>query len=63
MYLGIAATDVTTGQFQVTQLDDADAGEALTELYTFGPAEILPGPELRNDDEFSTACASGRTRR
>ncbi|RLM47997.1 DNA mismatch repair protein MutS [Haloarcula sp. Atlit-47R] len=49
---GIAATDVTTGQFQVTQLDDADAGEALTELYTFGPAEILPGPELRNDDAF-----------
>jgi len=49
---GLAVTDVTTGQFQVTQLDDADAGAALTELYTFAPAEVLPGPDLRNDDDF-----------
>jgi len=49
---GLAVADVTTGRFQVTQLDDADAGELLTELYTFSPAEILPGPDLRNDDEF-----------
>ncbi|MBV0902216.1 DNA mismatch repair protein MutS [Haloarcula salina] len=49
---GLAVADVTTGQFQVTQLDDADAGAALTELYTFAPAEVLPGPDLRNDDDF-----------
>ncbi|WP_424001831.1 DNA mismatch repair protein MutS [Haloarcula salina] len=49
---GIAVADVTTGQFQVTQLDDADGGAALTELYTFAPAEVLPGPDLRNDDDF-----------
>ena len=47
---GLAVADVTTGRFQVTQLDDADVGAVLTELYTFDPAEVLPGPELRNDD-------------
>ncbi|MFC7075501.1 DNA mismatch repair protein MutS [Haloarcula halophila] len=49
---GLAFADVTTGQFQVTQLDDADPGAVLSELYTFSPAEILPGPDLRGDDEF-----------
>ncbi|WP_276270706.1 DNA mismatch repair protein MutS [Haloarcula litorea] len=49
---GLAFADVTTGRFQVTQLDDADPGAALSELYTFAPAEVLPGPELRNDDAF-----------
>ncbi|MBX0288236.1 DNA mismatch repair protein MutS [Halomicroarcula sp. F28] len=49
---GLAVADVTTGRFQVTQLDDADVSAVLTELYTFSPAEVLPGPELRNDDEF-----------
>ncbi|MDS0280675.1 DNA mismatch repair protein MutS [Haloarcula onubensis] len=52
---GLAVADVTTGRFQVTQLDDADAAAVLTELYTFSPAEVLPGPELRNDDEFLAA--------
>jgi DNA mismatch repair protein MutS len=52
---GLAVADVTTGQFRVTQLDDADAGEVLTELYTFDPAELLPGPDLRNDDDFLSA--------
>ncbi|WP_262175078.1 DNA mismatch repair protein MutS [Haloarcula laminariae] len=52
---GLAVADVTTGRFQVTQLDDADAGAALTELYTFSPAEVLPGPDLRNDDGFLAA--------
>ncbi|MDS0260756.1 DNA mismatch repair protein MutS [Haloarcula sp. S1CR25-12] len=49
---GLAVADVTTGRFRVTQLDDADAAAVLTELYTFSPAEVLPGPELRNDDDF-----------
>ncbi|WP_254279856.1 DNA mismatch repair protein MutS [Haloarcula marina] len=49
---GLAFADVTTGQFQVTQLDAADVGAVLTELYTFAPAEVLPGPDLRNDDDF-----------
>ncbi|WP_276251766.1 DNA mismatch repair protein MutS [Haloarcula rara] len=49
---GLAVADVTTGRFQVTQLDDADVSAVLTELYTFSPAEVLPGPELRNDDDF-----------
>ncbi|WP_284007314.1 DNA mismatch repair protein MutS [Haloarcula pelagica] len=49
---GLAFADVTTGQFQVTQLDDAAPGDVLSELYTFAPAEILPGPDLRADDEF-----------
>ena len=52
---GLAVTDVTTGRFQVTQLDDADASAVLTELYTFSPAEVLPGPDLRNDDDFLAA--------
>ncbi|MFC7019792.1 MULTISPECIES: DNA mismatch repair protein MutS [Haloarcula] len=49
---GLAVADVTTGQFQVTQLDGATAGEVLSELYTFDPAEVLPGPDLRADDDF-----------
>jgi len=50
---GLAFADVTTGQFHVTQLDDADAAAtAQTELYKFDPAEVLPGPELRADDAF-----------
>jgi len=52
---GLAVADVTTGRFRVTQLDDADASAVLTELYTFSPAEVLPGPELRTDDEFLAA--------
>jgi DNA mismatch repair protein MutS len=52
---GLAVADVTTGRFHVTQLDDADASELLTELYTFSPAEVLPGPDLRNDDGFLSA--------
>jgi DNA mismatch repair protein MutS len=50
---GLACADVTTGQFHVTELDDPDDEEALvTELYRFAPAEILPGPHLRNDDDL-----------
>ncbi|WP_433633924.1 DNA mismatch repair protein MutS [Halomicrococcus sp. NG-SE-24] len=47
---GLAFADVTTGRFLVTDVEDADA--ALTELCRFAPAEVLPGPDVRNDDEF-----------
>ncbi|QLH84829.1 DNA mismatch repair protein MutS [Halosimplex pelagicum] len=50
---GIAVADVTTGQFLVTEQSGADAtSAALTELYKFDPAEVLPGPEIRSDDAF-----------
>ena len=50
---GIAVADVTTGQFLVTEQSGADAtNAALTELYKFDPAEVLPGPEIRSDDDF-----------
>jgi len=50
---GIAVADVTTGQFLVTERSGADAtSAALTELYKFDPAEVLPGPEIRADDAF-----------
>jgi len=50
---GLAVADVTTGQFHVTQLDGEDArARVQTELYKFDPAEVLPGPALRSDDDF-----------
>jgi len=50
---GIAVADVTTGQFLVTEQSGADAtSAALTELYKFDPAEVLPGPAIRSDDGF-----------
>ncbi|RYJ12894.1 DNA mismatch repair protein MutS [Halogeometricum borinquense] len=48
--VGLAFADVTTGQFFVTETDDADA--AYSELYRFSPVEILPGPTVRGDDDF-----------
>ena len=45
---GLAFADITTGQFHVTAVDDADTASA--ELYRFSPTELLPGPEVRNDD-------------
>ncbi|MFC4987698.1 DNA mismatch repair protein MutS [Saliphagus infecundisoli] len=47
---GLAFADVTTGRFLVA--DAEDRGEALTELYRFSPVEILPGPEVRTDDDL-----------
>ncbi|MEF8757040.1 MAG: DNA mismatch repair protein MutS, partial [Halobacteriales archaeon] len=45
---GLAFADVTTGQFLVATVDGAE--QTVSELYRFDPAEILPGPEIRNDD-------------
>jgi DNA mismatch repair protein MutS len=48
---GIAVTDVTTGQFRLTQVEGPDAtADLVTELYKFDPAEVLPGPDVRTDD-------------
>jgi len=53
---GLAMADVTTGQFLVTECAGDDAtSAALTELYKFDPVEVLPGPEVRNDDDFLAA--------
>ncbi|MFQ3320142.1 MAG: DNA mismatch repair protein MutS, partial [Natronomonas sp.] len=50
---GLAFCDITTGRFQTTALSGPDAAaRALTELYRFAPVEVLPGPEVRNDDAF-----------
>jgi len=47
---GVAFADVSTGRFHVTTVGDLAA--VLTECYRFGPVEVLPGPELRNDETF-----------
>ncbi len=47
---GLAFADVTTGQFVVTSATGAD--DAMTELYRFDPVEVLPGPEIRTDDDL-----------
>jgi DNA mismatch repair protein MutS len=47
---GLAFADVTTGQFHVTGVGSED--EAFSELYRFAPAEVLPGPDARADDDL-----------
>ncbi|USZ69443.1 DNA mismatch repair protein MutS [Halorussus salilacus] len=53
---GLAFADVTTGRFLVTDASGSDpedaTARAFTELYRFDPAEVLPGPDVRNDDAF-----------
>jgi DNA mismatch repair protein MutS len=54
--VGLAFLDVTTGRVHATTLSGADArARARTELYRFDPTEVLPGPDLRNDDGFLSA--------
>ncbi|WP_338739990.1 DNA mismatch repair protein MutS [Haloplanus salilacus] len=45
---GLAFVDVTTGAFRVTSTEAAATARA--ELHRFDPAEVLPGPTLREDD-------------
>ncbi|QWC19217.1 DNA mismatch repair protein MutS [Halorubrum sp. 2020YC2] len=47
---GLAFADVTTGRFLATTVDDG--GDLRAELYRFDPAEVLPGPRVRNDDRL-----------
>ncbi len=50
---GLAFADVTTGRFHVSSVSGTDAADRLlTELYRFQPAEVLPGPDLRTDEEL-----------
>ena len=50
---GLAFADITTGQFLVTEVADADS--AVAECYRFDPVELLPGPAVRTDDAFLDA--------
>ncbi|WP_251327872.1 DNA mismatch repair protein MutS [Haloplanus pelagicus] len=47
---GLALADVTTGKFLVTTTDDG--AEVVAELHRFAPAEVLPGPTVRADDDL-----------
>jgi DNA mismatch repair protein MutS len=50
---GLAFAEVTTGRFLVTRIEGENATErAITECYRYDPAEVLPGPDLREDDAF-----------
>lgn len=50
---GLAFAEVTTGQFLVTRIEGEGApARAITECYRYNPAEILPGPDLRDDEGF-----------
>ena len=50
---GLALADVTTGRFMITEVDDES--DLRAELYRFDPAEVLPGPLVRNDDTVLAA--------
>ncbi|GGL63505.1 DNA mismatch repair protein MutS [Halocalculus aciditolerans] len=50
---GLAFADVTTGQFHVTTVEGRE--RALAELGRFDPAEVLPGPSVREDESFARA--------
>ncbi|MFB6219599.1 MAG: DNA mismatch repair protein MutS, partial [Halobacteriaceae archaeon] len=55
--VGLAFADVTTGQFRVTAV--ADPAAALAELYRFDPVEVLPGPDLRENEAFLAELREG----
>ncbi|MFC5277490.1 DNA mismatch repair protein MutS [Halorubrum rubrum] len=56
---GVAFADITTGRFLAAEL--ADRSDLRAELYRFDPAEVLPGPDLRNDDAFLGAVREDLT--
>ncbi len=50
---GLAFAEITTGRFLVTRIEGEDAeARAITECYRYDPVEILPGPDLREDEDF-----------
>jgi DNA mismatch repair protein MutS len=53
--VGLAFADVTTGQFRVTTVEDAEADRILTECYRFDPVEVVPGPDLAEDETLLAA--------
>jgi len=50
---GLAFAEVSTGRFHVATTADVEA--ALGELHRFDPAEVLPGPDVRDDDAVLAA--------
>ena len=53
---GLAFCEVTTGRFRTTSVSGPDAvSRVLTELYRFAPVEVLPGPDVRGDDDLLAA--------
>ncbi len=55
---GLAFAETTTGRFLVTSVEGDDAAaRAITECYRYDPAEILPGPDLREDEAFLDSLA------
>ena len=53
---GLAFCELTTGRFRVTSVSGPDAASrVLAELYRFAPVEVLPGPDVRGDDELLSA--------
>jgi len=54
---GLTFVDVTTGRFLVTAVPTL--ADARSELYRFDPAELLPGPNARNDDALLAAVREG----
>ncbi|MFB6153732.1 MAG: DNA mismatch repair protein MutS [Halodesulfurarchaeum sp.] len=60
--IGLAFLDLTSGRFQVTSIDDEDAIQrAVAELSRFEPAELLPGPDVRDSDLESRLRAALET--
>jgi DNA mismatch repair protein MutS len=49
---GLAFADVTTGQFHVVQHGAAGIDGVLSDLYRYAPVEVLPGPDVRADDDL-----------
>jgi DNA mismatch repair protein MutS len=49
---GLSLVDATTGEFRATTADAPEA--AVAELARFDPTEVLPGPDLRDDDAILT---------
>jgi DNA mismatch repair protein MutS len=47
---GLALVDVTTGRFLVAHAA-GEIADCCSALYRFSPVELLPGPELREDDD------------
>jgi DNA mismatch repair protein MutS len=57
---GLAFCDITTGRFRVTTLSGDGAIErALSEIDRFDPVEVLPGPDVRSDDDVLSALRTG----
>ncbi|MDL5361981.1 DNA mismatch repair protein MutS [Halalkalicoccus sp. NIPERK01] len=55
---GLAFAEVTTGRFLVTRIEGEDAtARAITECYRYDPVEILPGPDLGEDEDFLDALS------